>query len=284
MDEKSLRFNKGKWIRKITIPNLDRLIFIDIETDLACERVWMIGLLQGNELVQLLAENWKEEEKILDDFANYLEGLPFNPLVFYSGTNFDIRVIWNRAIALNKTKLITTLRGRMWIDLLLLLQKGYVPICGSYSLKNIATEFNYELSQDDYNGLRLALEYLSIIRHNQKLPEDFKKIAYEYNADDVFLIRDIIANNQDKFEFYPIQKPGKDPSLDKIRSMILSKNNAKSYYRINVAHENENAMKFEVMKYGVTLPQVIVNKKSTTLRWTGKLAKSRIQTEFWDRL
>ena len=69
------------------------LIFIDIESNIVCERVWLIGLLVDNQFIQLYADNWSEEQSILLKFLRILKDHPNHNLVSYSCINFDYRVL-----------------------------------------------------------------------------------------------------------------------------------------------------------------------------------------------
>lgn len=51
----------------------ERLIYIDIETDLACSRVWLIGLLVDGWFTQLYAKSWEQEKQVLEKFLEFLE-------------------------------------------------------------------------------------------------------------------------------------------------------------------------------------------------------------------
>ena len=51
------------------------VIYLDIETDLTCDKVWLIGLLVHDEVVQLYADNWNEEIFINDLIDNTEKGI-----------------------------------------------------------------------------------------------------------------------------------------------------------------------------------------------------------------
>ena len=89
------RLNSMSWKSKLSVPMIEDSIFIDIETDLGGNEVWMIGLLYRGKVIQFTALGVNEEKKILSQFSIYLEALPHKPLVCYSRTNFDFRVLWN---------------------------------------------------------------------------------------------------------------------------------------------------------------------------------------------
>jgi len=56
-------------------------IFFDIETDIACERVWLRGLLIDGDFIQLFADDWSKEKEILEKFIEIL--YVFSSMIFY---------------------------------------------------------------------------------------------------------------------------------------------------------------------------------------------------------
>ena len=73
----------------------ERLIYIDIETDTACNRVWLIGVLVDGWFTQFYGDSWGEERLVLERFLGFLENHRGYSLVSYSGTSFDYRVTLN---------------------------------------------------------------------------------------------------------------------------------------------------------------------------------------------
>jgi len=67
----------------------DRLIYMDIETDDKCSRVWLIGLLVDGRFTQFYADGWDEERHILKRFLGFLDTHRGYTIVSYSGTCFD---------------------------------------------------------------------------------------------------------------------------------------------------------------------------------------------------
>jgi len=177
------------------------LIFIDIETDIASERVWLIGLLVDDQFIQLYADNWGEEKNILTKFLRILKDHPDHNLVSYSCINFDYNVLLN---ALNRHGLdASVLESHEHMDLGIKLRSCFVFPNQSYALKNLGAFMNYPFKHPEIDGFLVALQYMSHVE--DKKPLD--KTLLEYNEDDVraipYLISEIKSKGAKKACFLP---------------------------------------------------------------------------------
>ena len=164
----------------------ERLIYIDIETDPACRRVWLIGLLVDGWFTQLYANSWEEEKLILERFLGFLETHRGYSLVSYSGTGFDYRVTLN---ALRRHNLNTTfLEEYPHIDLCTLLRRCFVFPYHSYALKELGAYLGYNFRQTELDGLKVSLAYMKHIEMG--IPLDGSML--EYNEDDVRSVKHLI--------------------------------------------------------------------------------------------
>jgi predicted RecB family nuclease len=165
----------------------DRLIFIDIETDLACQRVWLIGLLIDSKFIQLYADSWDEEKKILSDFLAILKKHPGYTLVSYSGTNFDYRV---PLYALMRVGLKTDLlESHQHFDLSHMVRNCFVFPNQSFALKELGAYLKYPFMFPDLNGMFVAFKYMKHVEDGEPLDEKVIK----YNEDDVRVLPFIIS-------------------------------------------------------------------------------------------
>ncbi len=159
-------------------------IIFDIETDLLCEKVWMIGILVEGKFIQLYADNFSKEKSILQEFANILDKYHEKEycLLSYSGTNFDFRVTKNALIR----KKIDSKRIERFehIDVCNLVKRSYISHIQTYALKDFAGHIGYPFKHGDMNGLLVALEYMEHLKKKKELP---RKI-FDYNQDDVYAI------------------------------------------------------------------------------------------------
>ena len=175
---KSVLENKAYQIAPPDLPK-GGLIFFDIETDITCERVWLIGALREGRFTRFYADNWKQEKKILKTFLDFLEESPNSILVSFSGTDFDKNVIQR---ALNRLGLDSDIFSSCpHIDLCQALRRSYIFPNQSFALKDLGTYLKYPFKHPDLNGLFVALEYQQHVEEKKTLNPK----VFEYNEDDV---------------------------------------------------------------------------------------------------
>ncbi len=161
-------------------------IFIDIETDIQCRRVWLIGLLIDGVFTQLYAESWGDEKRILEKFLTLLRRYEGYSLVSYSGTGFDIRVTLNacRRHGLDAYVLETFSH----IDLCTVLRRCFVFPYTSYALKELGGFLSYGFKQTGLDGLAVARAYQRHVEHGVPLGAE----VLDYNEDDVRVMKHMV--------------------------------------------------------------------------------------------
>ena len=164
----------------------DRLIYVDIETDERCTRVWLIGLLVDGMFTQFYADSWDEERRILERFLGFLGTHRGYTLVSYSGTCFDYRVTLK---ALNRLGIDSSpLEEFPHVDLCTLLRRSFIFPNSSYGLKELGRYLCYGFKQSDLDGLQVAQAYQKHVEYGYPLEPRF----FEYNEDDVRVIHHLI--------------------------------------------------------------------------------------------
>jgi len=167
--------------------NFDKAIFFDIETDIACERVWLIGLLVNGKFIQLYADNWGQEREILEKFNEILNKHHTGSLVSFSGTNFDHRVLLK---AMEKHGIDTyPLTSRRHIDLCNSIRRSFIFPNQRFALKEFGQFIDYPFKHPELDGLAVALGYHRHIEDGKPLNPEF----LEYNRDDVDVLPFIIG-------------------------------------------------------------------------------------------
>jgi Icc-related predicted phosphoesterase len=157
----------------------EKAIFFDIETDTACERVWLIGLQIDGRFIQLYADNWVQEKMILKKFIDILKENPDYGLISYSTTNFDYRITLK---AIKRHKLSTeSLTSRCHRDLGTLLEECFIFPGQTYALKDLGSFLGYKFKYPELDGLMVALSYQRHVEENKPLDPKILK----YNGDDV---------------------------------------------------------------------------------------------------
>lgn len=262
----------GLWTGKLKFPPIDECIYFDIETDLDFEnkQIWLIGWYYKGKIYQEIANNLEDEIRIIESFNSFLKNNPGQPLVAYSGTYFDFNYLIKAADRLEIIDFKENICNRTWFDLLINLRKVY-STGKSMGLKSMGDYFKYKFKQKGYDGLRLAQEYLIDLRTNSKISGKFRKIALEYNEDDVRLILHILDNIRDNLEIYDefVGTPKKSDIVnDKIAKTSIKENS------ISITCDTKYSEKiyFEIMRLGIPHPNIPDRKNVFNMRWTSKLA------------
>lgn len=187
----------------------DKSIFFDIETDIACERVWLIGLQIDDKFIQLYADNWKQEKRILKRFIEILQDNPDHDLISFSTTNFDHRVTLN---ALKRHRLSTEpLTSRCHEDLGILFKRCFIFPTKSYGLKDLGSLLEYKFKYPELDGLMVALSYQRHVEENKPLDPKILK----YNQDDVKVLSHLIDKlTSGKFDIKKIPESLKGKSSE----------------------------------------------------------------------
>ena len=163
-------------------------IYYDIETDLRCERVWLIATLTHGELTQIYADGWNHERDILVQFMATINDLPDHTLVSYSGTRFDSRVLMNAMKRHNLPH--EPFKTKPEIDLCTKLRRSYIFPTRGYALKELAAYLGYPFSSPSLDGRTVAERYH---RHVEEGVELDPRVL-EYNRDDVKALQFICDN------------------------------------------------------------------------------------------
>ena len=175
-------------IAPFTIPD-ERFIYLDIETDLKSEKIWLIGLEIDGKYTQFYADTWEQEEEILLKFMKVLKANPKVTLLSFSGTNFDFRVLKNAMERFGMD--VKELTSHFHIDLCTLIKRSLIVPNQSYKLKDLGKLFKYPFKHAHLDGKAVTLKYLTHIEKGEPLEQEI----LEYGEDDVkvlpFLIETI---------------------------------------------------------------------------------------------
>lgn len=165
-------------IRELVPPKQDAT-FLDIETDLSCKRVWLIGVLRNEKFRRFYADNWKDEKPMLESFLRHLSRSSTAMLVSYSGTSFDRNVL-RRALA--RTGLDhSRFTSFPHVDLCQEIRRHFILPTSGYGLKEVAVRAGYAFTHPELDGFAVAHAYEEHLRRRHPLDTAF----FEYNEDDV---------------------------------------------------------------------------------------------------
>jgi len=159
-------------------------LFLDIETDLMSNLVWMIGLYdtEKNKIIQFVAHKPSDEKSILKEFSDYMKSFK-GKIYTFSASKFDERVIKKR-MKYHKIKYSSLPK---FVDLALDINRCYIFPFKSYGLKPISDYLEYDSKHPDVDGMWVAHQYLSTYQEtkNKKLMKQF----LEYNEDDLLSLK-----------------------------------------------------------------------------------------------
>ena len=188
LNAESIIKNEIYQIAPLTIPD-GRIIYFDIETDLNNEKIWLFGFEIDGKYNQLYAETWEQEENMLFKFVEVLKSNPKIPLVIFSGTNFDFRILKKAMERFGMDA--EELKTHLLIDLCTLIKRSFIVPDQSFRLKSIGELFKYPFKHTHLNGFGAASNYITHI----EMGETLDKEILEYAEDDVrvlpFLIETI---------------------------------------------------------------------------------------------
>ncbi len=176
--------NRPILLRPPELPGGDE-VFLDIETDLGQNYIWLVGLCVGKdgEYCGFFAESPRHEKAILLKFLSLMERYPNARILTCSGSRFEERVIRNR---LSIHGLSTLICDRI-VDLYQTISRVVALPTSSCRVKEIGAFFGYRYKHPDLNGFAVASLY-TITYQKSKRP--FRRLKLElklreYNEDDV---------------------------------------------------------------------------------------------------
>jgi len=162
-------------------------VYLDIETDLFQRTVWMIGIYisKTNEFIQLVADKPSDEPKIIKQCLEILSDHCNEPIISYSGSRFDERVLRKRfdEESLNHSHLV-------FEDILLDIKASLAFPIKAYTLGDLGEFYGYNFKHPNMDGQQVAILY-SQYASNLKKFNGYQKLC-DYNEDDVKSMASIV--------------------------------------------------------------------------------------------
>lgn len=179
--------------RLIQLLDMENPTYLDIETDLGGNKVWLIGIYneRKGEFLQFFEKD--KEDKLLHDFSNYVMKNNCS-LICYAGSYFDRDVVKN---SMRKHGIEIPLSVEECRDAGIEIQYSVVGPFKGFKLKDIGKMIGHQWRQPDMDGLVVGAQYTSYLL--DKKEPDWNKLL-EYNEDDVKAVREVvnwIKNMQD---------------------------------------------------------------------------------------
>ncbi len=155
-------------------------IYLDIETDFFQSIVWMIGIYitKSNEFIQLVADSPKDEPKIIKQCLEILSDHPNEPVISYSGSRFDERVLRKR---FDEEKLKHN--HLIFDDILLDIKASLAFPIKSYTLGDLGEFYGYNFKHPNMDGYQVAMLYAQYANDLKKF-RGYDQLC-DYNEDDI---------------------------------------------------------------------------------------------------
>lgn len=155
-------------------------IYLDIETDLFQRTVWMIGIYitKTKEFIQLVADKPKDEPKIIKQCLEILSDHPNEPVISYSGSRFDERLLRRR---FDQEKLKHN--HLIFDDILLDIKASLAFPIKAYTLGDLGGFYGYNFKHPNMDGQQVAMLYSQYANDLKKF-RGYEKLC-DYNEDDV---------------------------------------------------------------------------------------------------
>lgn len=160
-------------------PIKEPTLFLDIETDLDQENIWIIGVEEENGFKQFVANSKKDQKKILIEFLDYLRGKGEEyTIVTFSGVNFDTLALKD---SLKRYKLDYEFFERFKVvDLCTKIKNTFVFPIQSYKLKEVAKFLGFRFRHEDIDGMSAGFAYNDYVLGEKRVPKKY----LQYNEDD----------------------------------------------------------------------------------------------------
>jgi predicted RecB family nuclease len=152
-------------------------IYLDIETVPKWNKVWLIGLMVGDEFIQLYAKDYDDEKRILSEFIEIIDSYREQFLVTWTG--FDTRVLNKRLDFHGLPASLLNMLGH--VDLNMKIWRSFIFPTRGYGLKKIGYYLGYPFRNPSLDGLIVSSQYQSHIERK----EDLDSRIFSYNEDDV---------------------------------------------------------------------------------------------------
>ncbi|MCY3412272.1 MAG: ribonuclease H-like domain-containing protein [Candidatus Heimdallarchaeota archaeon] len=267
---------------KMLLPPEDDCIFLDIETAVDGGNIWLIGVVFQQQFDYFYAKSWDEEREMMLGFHEYLLAHPSKALIYYSRTNFDIRMIWNAAKRLKLYHMLNSLSNRPWIDYCIILGRSYDSPIRSYALKPLATHLGYMFMHGSLDGLEVATRYTNLVKKLGKVAEFEVQDLIEYNEDDVMSLIYLYRHFKDISKYtWNLGLPLSSIEIrGKINQLCVYQSIKENRISLSTSLENEEELYLVLMNLGLPIPQIKRGLNRVLFTWTNSLAIERLRRLF----
>ncbi len=171
--------------RRIEVPRSSNRAYLDVETDLKCEWIWLIGVHveHENRTYSFFANSPEDEKGMLADFVTFTEKRPDLPLLSYSNSRIEERMLIQRLTAHSLPASCISRIQDLYYEVH---SCAAFPVQSSMGLKAIAEFCGFE-PRTNFDGFSAALLYDSGRVNKQK-----RHKLLRYNKDDLLALKQLV--------------------------------------------------------------------------------------------
>jgi len=169
----------------------DSALFVDVETSLRPEDVWMVSFAWATgEIHQLCDLEPQARGRLLRELDRQIRRLAPAQLVQWSGYDRSALEAAYRSTDQRPPKWLDRSR---WVDAMQWMNRAFALPLSSLSVKSVSSHFGYQYSEDQLDGLTVGWWYQSYLSSGQAFPVARVKT---YNRDDVEAVRHVVKTIQ----------------------------------------------------------------------------------------
>jgi len=167
-------------------------LYFDIETNLAWNKIWLIGVLDGKDdkFYPFYANTFDEERTMLKEFGEFLEVRKNQPLLYYSCNGFDVRIIKNSCnrLGLNDHPIFEHLEQ----DICGEIRKSYYIPTKNRRLKTLVKFLGFDMSLENHEGYMNGKECAQMYEAHSNYGLPLNPVVFEYNQNDCKMLKFLI--------------------------------------------------------------------------------------------
>lgn len=238
-------------------------ILVDIETNLAQDTVWCIGVYDyaTDEFKQFV--DLDDEQSLIVDFQQFLKEKESPDIVYYAGNGFDKNQLKDAG---NRHSRDIAEQIGEWIDLCLIARQTIFQPQGSHTLDSISSGLGYEFAYPDITGMAVGAAYSAYLSEGESPADGWKKYL-EYNLDDTLAMKhilDIIADEE-------LTEPAESPVNRAAYSISEEWKNVPRGEHSEGTKETESGGEVDTEQYGLSESvSNILNSRPSKRRWTNE--------------
>jgi hypothetical protein len=166
-------------------------LFVDVETSLSPEDVWMVAFASTSGKIQQVCElERSRRDRFLRDLDRRIRRLAPSQLVQWSAYDRNALEAAYWSIGQSPPK---WLDRKLWLDAMHWTSRAFALPLSSLSVKSVSAYFEYKYAEADLDGLTVGSWYQNYLSGGRQFPVARVKL---YNRDDVEAVRHVVETLQ----------------------------------------------------------------------------------------